>query len=110
MSDDPTEALQLLDDLAKPEALGPGVVMVPLSSVGIFLSPDDLAKNPKLRAMRWPRNKQDHPAACAAWEKKSIELKERQDRERESARPKNTAAPVDKGKRPAEHEIRIVRI
>lgn len=69
----PDEMAQRIAEL-QPAAAANGVVMAPLSSSGIFFSPDVLAKNRRLRAMRWPRFIHDHPAAIEEWQRHAIEV------------------------------------
>jgi hypothetical protein len=74
MTDDPTTALRLLDEIERPAASVPSVVLARPSEVGIFWGADQLAKSAKLRAERWPRYIQGDPAAIEAWERDAVKV------------------------------------
>jgi len=57
-----------------------------------------------------PRLIQGDAKAAEIWEAQSLALHQEQERVRIANAPKVSPSPESKGKRPAEHEIRIVRI
>src|SRR5579863_3643194 len=107
MTSDPSEALELLQSLDNPAAMAPGVVMSDLRGVGIFFSPDDLARNRWLRTMKWPRLRQGHPDAIAEWSRRALECEAMQ---KALVQPIATAEPESKaGSAPISRTLKVRR-